>query len=170
MNYDDFVAADEEVPTFTLKDATVGLIRKKVYQAPPLGKKYYQDLKKTKYMMAREVHETLEPKPVPAEIVSSVGGMDLNRLHGSLHTLHNITRVAQRPVWALTEELQKVRGNIKKLPLQQFISPPTLSTGPGVLLPPGHVELNYPEEEELRYMAKMPRNPSPEEFQEIYKR
>ena len=42
VEYDDFVAADEETPTFKLRDSTVNLIRSKVYQAPALGKKYFQ--------------------------------------------------------------------------------------------------------------------------------
>ena len=77
-------------------------------------------------MLARETHENLEPKPVPAQVVSSKGGMDLSRLHGSMYTLRGISRVAHRPVWALMEELQKTRGNLKKLPPASFVSPPFL--------------------------------------------
>lgn len=144
------------------------LVRTKVYQAPPLGQKYYNDLKKTKYLLARNVHETLEPKPVPAEAVSSVNGMDMSRLHGSMLKLHNISRISQRPVWALMELLQKTRSNLKNILPLSFTSPPFLTT-PSSVLPDGHVGLEYSEEEELRHMAKCPQNPSQQEVNDMHR-
>ena len=166
LKYDDFIPADEETPTFSLAPATVDLIRTRVYQAPPLNKKHFNDIKKERYMMARETNEALEPRPVPSQVISSIGGMDFSKLHGSLLHLHKTTRLAQRPIWAGVEHIQRARQYLNDAPPPQFFSPPFIGTGAA---PEGFVPLEYTQDDLDRHNATAPANPSAANFREVHK-
>ena len=167
VSYEDFIAADEETPTFALEDATVELIRTKVYQAAPLNKKFFNEIKKDRYMLAKEVNESLEPKPIPAQVVSSVGGYDLNKVHGGLLYHHKVSRLAQRPIWSMGEQLQRSRKYLGDTPPAQFDSPPFMGTG---ALPDGFISLQYTAEDMRRHAALAKQNPDGTDYAELHER